>query len=161
MSDSGDEISTSTDSSASLPHGVGLASSSSAPVYTYEYFPPADGWLPCPMVPIGLKGPGDPLVVFGLADSGADSTALPLAEAAVLGIDLERDCRKETGGSANGLGDQYVYEETLEAQIEDVQFRVTATFMDTPVILLGQEDFFRRFHVAFDHRAQTVSLRPY
>lgn len=113
------------------------------------------------MVPIGLQGPGEPLVVYALADSGADSTALPLAEAAVLGIDLEKDCRKERGGSANGMGDQYVYDGTLEAQVEDIQFRVTATFMETPVILLGQEDFFRRFHVAFDHRAQTVSLRPY
>jgi hypothetical protein len=113
------------------------------------------------MVPIALKGPGDPLVGYALADSGADSTALPLAEAPVLGIDLERDCTLKMGNSANGAGEQYVYGGTLEAQIEDVQFRVTATFMDTPVILLGQEDFFRRFHVAFDARAQTVTLRPF
>jgi hypothetical protein len=113
------------------------------------------------MVPIGLKGPADPLIVYGLADSGADSTALPLAEATVLGIDLEEDCDKTTGGSANGPGDQYIYKGTLEAQVEDVQFRITATFMDTPVILLGQADFFRRFHVSFDYQSQQISLRPY
>ena len=98
---------------------------------------------------------------YALADSGADSTAIPLAEAAVLGIDLERDCRREVGGSANGAGEQFGFNGTLEAQVEDVQFRVTATFMDTPVILLGQEDFFRRFHVAFDHREQAVTIRPF
>lgn len=161
VSTSDGEISASSGSSASLPQGAGPASSSELEVYTYDYFPPAEDWQPCPMVPIGLKGPADPLVVYGLADSGADSTALPLAEAPVLGIDLEEDCRKATGGSANGPGDQYIYKGTLEAQVEDIQFRITATFMDTPVILLGQVDFFRRFHVTFDYRAQQISLRPY
>jgi hypothetical protein len=114
------------------------------------------------MVPIALKGPADEVLTgYALADSGADSTALPLAEAAVLGIDLETDCVKKQGGSANGPGDQWVYKGTLEAQVEKVRFRLTATFMDTPVILLGQEDFFSRFHVAFDFREQTVTLRPF
>jgi hypothetical protein len=113
------------------------------------------------MVPMALQGPADPIVNFALADTGADSTALPLKEAGELGIDLDKDCRKERGRTAGGEGDQYVYPPGLKAQIEDVQFRLTATFMDTPVIILGQEDFFRRFHAAFDHREQTITLRPY
>jgi gag-polyprotein putative aspartyl protease len=113
------------------------------------------------MVPIALQGPGEILTDFALADTGADSTALPLDHAADLGIDLERDCRKEIGRTANGPGDQFVYAPGLAAQVEDIQFRVMATFMETPVIILGQEDFFRRFHAAFDHREQTLTIRAY
>lgn len=113
------------------------------------------------MVPIALQGPSDILASYALADTGADSTALPLKDAEDLGIDLERDCMEEEGRTADGTGTQYVYPPGLAAEVEDVQFQVMATFMDTPVILLGQEDFFRRFHAAFDHREQTISLRPY
>lgn len=113
------------------------------------------------MVPIALQGPGEPLVTYALADTGADSTALPLAEAEALGIDLARDCQKEIGRTANGVGEQFIYVDGLAAQIEDIQFRLMATFMDTPVIVLGQEDFFRRFHAAFDHREQTITIRPF
>jgi hypothetical protein len=113
------------------------------------------------MVPIALQGPGEPLADYALADTGADSTALPLDHAVELGIDLERDCEEREGRTANGTGTQHVYLPGLAAQVEDIQFAVTAVFTDTPVIVLGQEDFFMRFHAAFDRREETITIRPY
>jgi hypothetical protein len=113
------------------------------------------------MVPIALQGPGEPYTDFALADTGADSTALPLGHAPELGIDLNADCQEKLVTTANGTGKQHVYPPGLSAQVEDVQFAVTAVFTDTPVIVLGQQDFFMRFHAAFDFRGQSITIRPY
>jgi hypothetical protein len=115
------------------------------------------------MVPISVQGPNGQIVsTWALADTGADSTAFPLKDAEDFGIKLKTDCAKEKGMSADGPdSEQWIYRSGLPAQIEDVQFQLLATFMDTPVILLGQEDFFMRFHVSFDRREQKVTLRPY
>jgi hypothetical protein len=113
------------------------------------------------MVPIALQGPGDPLVDYALADTGADSTALPLDRAIELGIDLGADCIEEEVTTANGVGVQYVYEPGLSAVIEETQFAVTAIFTDTPVIILGQQDFFACFHATFCSQSETIVIRPY
>lgn len=113
------------------------------------------------MVPIALQGPGDPLVDYALADTGADSTALPLDRAIELGIDLENDCVEEEVTTANGVGAQHVYKPGLSAVIEDTQFAVTAIFTDTPVIILGQQDFFARFHATFCSQTETITVKPY
>lgn len=113
------------------------------------------------MVPVAFQGPAEPLAALALADTGADSTAFPLDYAAELGIDLDQDCERKELQTASGQGSQYVYPPGLTAQIEDVRFSVTGVFSDTPVIILGQEDFFARFHAAFDRQAQTITIRPY
>ena len=161
VSRSGEGNSKSRDSSGSPRRDAALASSSKPRVYAYQHFAPGEDWFPSPMVPIAMQGPAEPIVNYALADTGADSTALPLKEAKELGIDLEKDCRQEVDRTAGGKGMQFVYEPGLAAQIEDVQFPLSATFMDTPVIILGQEDFFKHFKVTFDHRAQQITLRPY
>lgn len=80
----------------------------------------------------------------------------------ILGIDLDADCKKETGISAAGGGaTQYIYSPGLLGEAAGHQFRMLAVFMDTPLILLGQEDFFRSFHVSFDRREETFTIRPF
>jgi hypothetical protein len=113
------------------------------------------------MVPIAVQGPGEPLADFALADTGADSTAFPLDRAVELGISLQDDCVEEDVTTANGVGSQFVYEPGLAAVIEDTQFAVTAVFTDTPVIVLGQQDFFSRFHATFCSRTETLIIKPY
>jgi hypothetical protein len=114
------------------------------------------------MVPIAVQGPsGEPLTDYALADTGADSTAFPLDRAIELGVDLEGDCKKEDVTTANGVGAQFVYEPGFAAMVEDTQFGVTAVFTDTPVIVLGQQDFFARFHASFCSQTETLVIRPY
>lgn len=148
-------------SSRSRRRGEGPESSFSDTPYTYRYFPPGPEWFPSPMVPIAVQGPGDPLAEFALADTGADSTAFPLDRAIELGISLDDDCTKERVTTANGEGDQYKYPPGLSAVIEDTPFAVTAIFTDTPVIVLGQQDFFARFHATFCSQTETLVIRPY
>lgn len=107
------------------------------------------------MVPIAVQGPGEPLTDFALADTGADSTAFPVDRAVELGISLTEDCRREEVITANGTGTQYVYPPGLSALIEETEFAVTAIFTETPVIILGQQDFFSRFHAIFCSRTET------
>ena len=113
------------------------------------------------MVPIAVQGPGEPLTDFALADTGADSTAFPLDHAVELGISLEIDCEEKEVTTANGVGTQYVYKPGLAAVIEETEFAVTAVFTDTPVIVLGQQDFFARFRATFCSRTETLTLEPY
>lgn len=115
------------------------------------------------MVPVALQAPNGVIVpTWAYADTGADSTAFPLAFAEAFGIDLEKECTQETGITASDPESaQYVFTPGLMAQIEDVQLPLAATFMQTPLVLLGQEDFFSRFKVTFDHRRQRVTLKPY
>jgi hypothetical protein len=113
------------------------------------------------MVPIAVQGPGEPLVDYALADTGADSTALPLDRAVELGISLTDDCKEEEVTTANGVGTQFVFPPGLSAVIEETKFAVTAIFTDTPVIVLGQQDFFARFHTTFCSRTETIVIRPY
>ena len=113
------------------------------------------------MVPIAVQGPGNPLVDFALADTGADSTAFPLDHAAELGISITDDCQRQKVTTANGAGIQFQYPPGLSAIIEDTQFAVTAIFTDTPVIVLGQQDFFARFHATFCWKTETLVIRPY
>lgn len=147
--------------SSELPLGDAAPESSSSPaVYEYQYFAPGEDWYPRPMVPIAVQGPKAIVSDYGLADTGADTTSFPMAHMTDFGIERS-DCDEEEITSAAGIGRQFIYPARLRAQVEDVQFEVIPAFMETPVILLGQEDFFTHFEVTFDHRAQKVTLRPY
>jgi len=151
----------STESSASHPAAAALAfSSSSQPPYEYRYFAPGEDWFPRPMVPISVRGPKAIVSDHALADTGADSTSFPLGHMDDFGIG-RGECNEQEVTSADGAGTQFVYPKPLLAQVEDVQFPIIAAFMDTPVVLLGQEDFFKHFEVTFDYRGQRVVLKPY
>lgn len=66
---------------------------------------------------------------------------------------------KEEVTTANGIGAQFVYKPGLATLIEDTQFPVTGVFTDTPVIVLGQQDFFSRFHATFCYRTETLVIQ--
>lgn len=98
---------------------------------------------------------------MAVIDSGADSSALPYSYAEALGIDLEKDCKRVTGMSSGGETEQHVFNPGLHGEVFGHRFKMMGVFTDTPLILLGQEDFFMQFHIAFDRRAGEVTLRAY
>jgi len=111
------------------------------------------------MVDITLTGPDEPpLSTMAVVDSGADGSALPMDLASALGIDLDADCRSETGVSSDGDAEHRIYEPGIEVEVYGHRLKIDATFSNTPLILLGQDDFFMRFHVAFDRPAKEFTL---
>jgi hypothetical protein len=140
-----------------------VASSSKEP-HTFPYVAPGPNWYPTPILPITIMGPNQqPLSTYGVVDSGADSSALPVFLASALGIDLDTDCHEDDDGISSGGGGvtQYTYPGGLAAEAAGTAFTMAAVFMGTPFILLGQEDFFQTFHVVFDRREQTFTIRPH
>lgn len=74
---------------------------------------------------------------------------------------LKKDCQKEKFDAAGGHGVQWIYPAALTAEIVGHPLELTAIFTDTPVSLLGREDFFYEFKVAFDERQLTFTVSPY
>ena len=140
-----------------------VASSSKRP-QTFPYLAPGPNWPLMPFLGITVMGPNEnPLPTYGVIDSGADTSALPVSLASVLGIDLDTDCAESDDGISAGGGGvtQYVYPPGLTAEAAGHQFAMAAVFMGTPFILLGQEDFFQTFHVVLDRREQTFTIRAH
>lgn len=115
-----------------------------------------------PGLPLILRGPSARIPVVALVDSGADSSIFPLEIAAHLGIDLGQ-CRREDCTTAAGPSTQHIWEPGLDAQVQamNVTVHLRGAFSETPVGLLGREDFFDAFRVSFDHRRQTFRLEAY
>jgi hypothetical protein len=163
--------STSTGSSKYPPGDAAEESSSSTPVAeagpssagrwekTVDYISPGKDWRLTPIVDITLSGPGElPLSTMAVVDSGADSSALPMHFAVELGIDLDEDCARATGMSSSGDAEHRIYRPGLQADVYGHRFQIDATFSETPLIVLGQEDFFMKFHVAFDRPGKQFTL---
>jgi hypothetical protein len=92
-----------------------------------------------------------------LIDTGADSSAFPLFWMKLLGI-RKKDCRKQDFTSAGGTADQWNFRDGLTAIILGQQVQLVANFVDTPIALLGREDFLVRFRVRFDQSRQRFTI---
>jgi len=87
----------------------------------------------------------------------------PLAWAKQLGID-QADCRQENCNTVAGPTVQYIWDAGVDAEIQalGVKVHLNACFSEgLPIVLLGRHDFFQRFLVSFDQRAQTFTLADY
>lgn len=99
---------------------------------------------------------------YGLIDSGADRSVLPVSWARHLGIDLDDDCEEASSRTAGGMATCYEYPAGIEAIILGHKVTLQASFnRDLPWVLLGRDDFFSYFKVSFEHRAQQFTLRLY
>jgi predicted aspartyl protease len=113
------------------------------------------------MIPIRLYGVGGAVVEdSALIDTGADSSAFPLSMMSRLGIQ-EADCDPGTFESAGGEAKKWTYRRSLNAQIAGQEIELKAVFCNTPVSLLGREDFLGRFRVGFDQRKSRYRIQPY
>jgi hypothetical protein len=138
---------------------AGGAPTTGAGPWIVKYIYPGPEWQLTPVVDITIIGPGEPLSTMAMVDSGADSSALPISLAKDLGIDLDSECSTETGMSSGGDTENRVYRPGLQGEVFGHRFKMDATFSNTPMILLGQEDFFMHFHVSFDRPAKEFTLR--
>jgi hypothetical protein len=79
-----------------------------------------------------------------------------------LGIDLGQ-CREEDCETAGGVTQQYIWGAGIDALVQGINavVHLKIAFADTPHVLLGREDFFAEFLVAFDERAQRFTLERY
>ena len=126
-----------------------------------------------PIVPIRLSGPAGTRRLFGLLDTGADETKLPIEVAHEIGIAIDPQeparFRGVSGHQAKGF---YGSELGFELKQGKKSFRWVvpkvaclydppdATDEDQITITLGQVGFFRFFNVTFDSQRAWVTIHP-
>jgi hypothetical protein len=118
-----------------------------------------------PLINFKLVGPnGSTVEDSGLIDTGADSSAFPLWMMDSFGISKE-ECEENDFDTSGGAAKQWVWqangEDSFAATILDRRVRLKAVFTDTPVPLLGRDDFLACFKVLFAQRGPWYAIRPY
>ncbi len=117
--------------------------------------------IPCPIVSMGLKGPGGWIRAEAYVDSGAFVSIFSPQEAA--GLDLNyRQGEKTliTVGNGNLIP---VYIHRLPVQIGSIKLRAAIGFspgLGVGFNLLGRQDIFSHFDVTFSDSRKTVSFFP-
>jgi hypothetical protein len=115
-----------------------------------------------PYLSLALTGPsGEPLDVLGLLDTGADSTALPQGDAALMGY-TEEMLVYTTIGTADGVGGGFRVTEPAAAELPGAP---SVPISLDPIVLpwarlalWGRTDVMRPFKVLFDELAQSFTL---
>lgn len=121
----------------------------------------SSGHLLAPLIDIEVVAPDGRLWQdSALIDTGADTSAFPEHWLKRLGI-LKKDCEFRRFTTAGGIGKQWRHPDRLQANIAGRQLLLEACFVNTPVVLLGREDFLMHFEVAFDQRNSRFRIRPY
>ena len=120
-------------------------------VFGYIYRPYAD------VICYGQQGRNR--VITMVVDTGADYTILPRREAAILGIDLVKDCQLTSTKGVGGDQKVYLYQR-LQVQLGQTKLGIPVGFLDTNEVppLLGRHQFMELFKTCFDNRM--VSFEP-
>lgn len=114
-----------------------------------------------PVADITLAVSRRSLTLKALVDSGATFSVFRAEVLDYLGASLakgERVYLEGIGGRILG------YRHRVSATVGSRRFPLHAIFSQELAVsfnLLGRDNFFQEFHVAFDERAQLVQLRPY
>lgn len=99
--------------------------------------------------------------IWGLIDSGADATSLPLGFASLMGY-RPTDLDQREAQQVSGKIDVWVPREPCRAELvglPDYSFDLTPTFVDGSThALWGRADFFSAFGVEFDETARCFIL---
>ena len=108
-----------------------------------------------PLVPVVVEGLG---VLDALVDSGAAFSVFQATVADALGSEIEHGERRMFRGAGGRI---LAYRHVLNVRILDQAFPLTVFFSRDylpSVNLLGRDNFFHKFRVAFDETAQQVTL---
>lgn len=117
------------------------------------------GEIKRPYLPVRLHYSGRRVDTLGLVDSGADSTVFAEQWALVLGIDLSAAPKVPMAGIGSNVGRAANVRLDVGSQRLDVQVTFAPDF-PPQFGLLGQNDFFVRFLVAFDKSAESLYYSP-
>ena len=130
--------------------------------FRYKTITRPDGsQIKTPSIPILLSGK-ESIDTIALLDSGADVSAMPLAIAEILGLDLSGDKSEAygIGGAVDSI--ETTVDATLEKGHEKYKLRIAVKVIlgnfDFPV-LLGRADFFDGFIISFHQKNEKVSLK--
>lgn len=114
-----------------------------------------------PSIPILLLGK-EKIDTIALLDSGADISALPLAIAEIIGLDLKGEKTPAYGICGKVESVETVMDIVIEKGHERYSLRIPVKVIlgsyDFP-ILLGRAGFFDEFVIAFDQHQERVSLK--
>lgn len=115
-----------------------------------------------PYLVLQVTGPnGRHGAIYGVVDSRADQTCLPLRFTALMGYTVE-DMRRDHGMSASGPMEMWVAEKPSSAHVvglDDVEFELWPTFLpEGHVALWGRADLFRQFGILFEEGDQRLTL---
>jgi hypothetical protein len=102
--------------------------------------------------------------LYGLVDTGADTSSFPLAFAANLGYDTSTLSAPQTCGHAGGAGVQYTALRPCSAfvpELPDKTFDLNLSFIDGgQYYLWGRLDFMAAFDVSISQANQHFSITP-
>lgn len=114
-----------------------------------------------PSIPILLEGK-EKFETIALLDSGADISAIPLAVAEILGLDLsnEKTPAYGIGGKVDSIETRVkvIIEKGHEHYTFQIPIKVILGDYDFPIIL-GRAGFFDNFIISFDQNQEKVSLK--
>jgi hypothetical protein len=116
------------------------------------------------MLPVSLSrvdGTVIPVPFNALVDSGADGSMFKLDMMPVFGV-TKADCDEREQKGAGGTSTFYCWKGgTVNASFLGVKMNLILQFSDTPMVLLGREDFFSYFKIEFDHAQKHFVLDEY
>ena len=113
-----------------------------------------------PLVKIEVSGEYSTEKFMGLVDSGTDITMMDSEIAELLGID-RKVCKKATASGVGGEKQGFVGRVRIVVDGFDITLTATVLFVDdlSMDVILGQDDFFRRFHVRFERDEKFFYLK--
>jgi len=131
-------------------------------IFKYKTVKRPDGSeVKAPMIPILLKGK-ESFETLALVDSGADISAIPLALAEILGLDLssEKTPSYGIGGKVDSIETKIniAIEKGHEKYVFQIPVKVILGSYDFPV-LLGRAGFFDKFIISFDQTQERIALK--
>lgn len=107
-----------------------------------------------------FKGPSF-FSTYGLIDSGADDCIFPASFAGLLGLNFRSGRRYPFGGVGVANNEAYFFDlemEIIGVAVHDLAVGFTTALDGRGHGLLGQNGFFERFSVRFDHIKKTFAV---
>jgi len=94
---------------------------------------------------------------IAVVDTGADFTIFPKKDAAIFGINLEKETLLDSTFGIGGQEKIYLYKK-LEIKIGDLSFKIPAGFLDRNDIpaLLGRQSFLEIFKLIFESHTTII-----
>lgn len=133
--------------------------------HTYPYIPQINrhgsiDYSYRPLVKIEVSSRGHSDKFMGLVDSGTDITMMDAEMATILGIELSSLERASAFGIGEDTHKAFLGEVTLQVPEFEEKIVCNVLFVEKLgfQVILGQQDFFRRFVVSFEKHKNTFSL---